>query len=190
MPDNTTQTSKAAAQAETPPSGSTGSGTSGGSAAYETFDAFLATQPPEIKDLYTAHVSGLTSALKSERSRGSDLEKQLREAAKKADRGSDLERELTQRADELAQTRLQTTFYEKAHASGIRNLSLAFIAARQSGLIDDRGECDFGQLKNQFPELFIAPVPQATTANAGSGTGRAQADLLSMNDRIRRAAGR
>lgn len=191
--DNTTQTINAATQAETSPSGSVGSkggGASQSSATYETFDAFLSAQPPEIRDLYTSHVSGLTSALKSERSRGSDLEKQLRDAAKKADRGSDLEKELNARADELAQTRLQTTFYEKAHAAGIRNLSLAFIAARQSGLVDDRGECDYTKLKTQFPELFSAPVPATPPGSPGSGTGRAPTDNLSMNDRIRRAAGR
>jgi hypothetical protein len=153
----------------------------------ETFEDWLAAQDEKVKTLYATHTSGLQSALKSERDARSQLEKQMRDLAKKADKGSELEAALTKQADQLSALEKQAAFQDKAHAAGVRNLKLAFLAAAQAGLVNDRGDCDFAKLKTEYPELFLsAPAP----ANAGNGTGTKPTTGVTMNDFILRAAGR
>lgn len=151
----------------------------------ETFESWLAEQPDNVKTLYTTHTSGLKSALDSERKARSDAEKALRDMAKKAEKGSEYEKSLTEQADKLASLQQQSSFYDKAHLAGVRNLKLAYMAAKQESLVSDSGDCDFGKLKSAYPELFLT----APRANAGDGTGGSDKPF-SMNDAIRRAAGR
>jgi uncharacterized protein YigA (DUF484 family) len=151
----------------------------------ETFEAFIEAQPENVKQLYTAHTGGLKTALETERTTRKELEKQLRELSKQAEQGSAAQKSLAETADKLSALEKQTTFFDKAHAARVRNLKLAYMAAQQTGLIDDKGECDFSKLKAQFPELFLS----APSANAGEGNGEAP-KIGTMNDAIRRAAGR
>ena len=151
----------------------------------ETFEAFIERQDETVKGKYTAHTSGLKSALDGERAANKAAQTQLRELAKKAEKGSELEAALNKQADQLKTLETQSGFYDKAHAAGVRNLKLAFLAANQAGLVSERGECDFSKLRTEYPELFTTPPP----ANAGSGT-QSLPKSNSMNDQIRRAAGR
>jgi hypothetical protein len=157
--------------------------------ANETFDSWLAAQPDEVKtkvtSLHEAHTTGLKSALASERDARSAAEKQLRDLAKKAEKGSELEAALTKQADDLSALQKQAAFQDKAHAAGVKNLKLAFLAANQAGLVSDKGDCDFGKLKTEYPELFTPVAP----GNAGNGTASGK-QVFSMNDEIRRKAGR
>jgi len=93
-----------------------------------------------------------------------------------------------QLATELATSKAQAAFYEQARQAGVTNLGLAYIAARENGLLDEAGVADLELLKERFPELFRqkAVMPPG---NAGSGAG-APARQASMNDFIRVAAGR
>jgi hypothetical protein len=150
-----------------------------------TFEGWLEKQDETVKGLLTSHTTGLKSALDSERKARGDAEKQIRELAKKAEKGSESEASLTKMADQLKALETQTGFFDKAHAAGVRNLRLAYLAASQAGLVSDRGECDFSKLRTEYPELFVSAPP----ANAGSGT-QAPPTKTSMNDQIRRAAGR
>ena len=150
-----------------------------------TFDDFIAAQPDDVKTLYTTHTAGLKSALDSERGARKDLEKQLRDLAKQAEAGSTAQKQLTEQADRLQALEKQTSFFDRAHSAGVRNLKLAYLAAQQAGLIDDKGEADFTKLRTVYPELFF----QAPTANAGNGTSETRT-ANNINDAIRRAAGR
>lgn len=152
------------------------------------FDTWLAGQGEETKQLLDGHVSGLKTALVSERDARKALEAQVREAAKKLEQGSEARTQLDQLATQLAGSTAQATFYDAAHGAGVANLKLAFLAARDAGLVDDKGSCDFAKLQTQFPELFArkqAPPP----ANAGNGTQQTP-PAGGMNSFIRRAAGR
>ncbi len=60
-----------------------------------SFEAFLESQPPEIKALYETHTKGLKSALEAERAQNRELAKQAREAASKAEAGSEAQKALS-----------------------------------------------------------------------------------------------
>lgn len=153
-----------------------------------SFEAWLAAQTEDVKGLITSHTAGLKSALDAERDARKKLEKELRTAAGKLQEGDTTRQELEKAANDLAALTVRADFYEKAHAAGVTNLSLAYIAASQGGLIDEKGKADLDGLKAAYPELFASRQPPA--GNAGNGrAGGAQAPA-DMNRIIRQAAGR
>lgn len=158
-------------------------------AANETFETWLEKQDDTVKDLYSAHTTGLRSALDSERAASKAAQAQLRELAKKAEKGSELETALNQQIEKLSALEKQSAFQDKAHAAGVRNLKLAYLAAAQAGLVGEKGECDFAKLRTEYPELF-ASAPAPAPANAGNGTGGATPGKVDMNQAIRQALGR
>lgn len=176
--------------------GGTGSGTGGsgeegqgdGQGQGLTWDSWINEQPEDVKTLLSGHTKGLKSALDGERDARKDLEKQLRDLAKKAEKGSELETQLNDLVTRSESEQLRADFYEAAHQAGVTNLKLAFLVAQQDELIDRRGRVNFETLKRSYPELFgSVRVP---AGNAGAGTGKEASGSQSMNDFIRRAAGR
>lgn len=151
-----------------------------------TFEGWLAGQDETVKGLYTAHTSGLKSALESERAARKAEQAQLRELAKKAEKGSELQEALTKQADQLNVLEKQAAFQDKAHAAGVRSLKLAYMAAVQADLISDKGDCDFSELRKLYPELFTATVQ----GNAGAGTGTQAQRAPTMDQIIMGALGR
>lgn len=152
------------------------------------FDKWLEAQTTDVKGLIASHTSGLKSALDAERESRKKLEKELRATAAKLGEGDATRQQLEKTANDLAALSVRADFYEKAHAAGVTNLPLAYIAAQQSGLIDKDGKADLDGLKTSYPELFGQRQPPA--GNAGSGRAGGQQQPVSMNDLIRRAAGR
>lgn len=149
-----------------------------------TFEDWLK-EHEDVKPLYEAHTKGLKSALNTERTAREELEKQLRKLAKQADAGSDAQKELTETADKLAAIERQNKFYDVAHAAGVKNLKLAWMAAQE--FVDEDGEVKLDAMKKAYPELFTSQ--QKVNVNAGDGLQNQQAPL-DMNSLIRRAAGR
>lgn len=189
--ENSTNTAGAQGSAQ---SGSQGGAQQGGirpdgksAAENETFESWLDGQDETVKSMYTAHTSGLKSALDSERSANRAAQAQLRELAKKAEKGSELEAALTKQADQLSTLEKQAAFQDKAHAAGVRNLKLAYLAAAQAGLVSEKGDCDFSKLRTEYPELFNAPQ---APGNAGSGTNNRAPSGLTMDQIVRNAIGR
>ncbi len=153
-----------------------------------TFDAWQKSLPDEQKGLIESHVKGLKSALDSERGSRKDLEKQLRDLAKKAEAGSDAQTQLTKLADDLSTADRKADFYEAAHAAGVKNLKLAFTVAVTEEMFDKHGRVSFDEMKKSYPELFgTTTTPRG---DAGSGTDRKPKAGNEMNDFIRSAAGR
>lgn len=136
------------------------------------------------------HVTGLKTALGSERESRKGLEKQLRELSKQVEKGSELATQVDKMTNDLTQSERRTAFYEQAHMAGVKNLRLAWLAALDGDLINTQGEVDLGKLKEQAPELFAAPKPIVPPGNAGSGAGSPPAAGPTMNEFIRAAAGR
>ena len=145
-----------------------------------SYDAWLEQQPDEIKSLLDTHTRGLKSALASEREARNRLEKDLRDAAKKAEKGSEMEQQLTRLADQAAEADRRAAFYEDAHRLGVTNLKLAYLVATQ-------GRVNWQALKESYPELFTGPRPPV--GNAGAGT-KEPPKPGGMNEFIRRSAGR
>lgn len=163
----------------------------GAPVAPQTFDQWLEAQPDDVRSLVGNNVSGLKNALDAERRSRKDIEKQLRDAARKLEDGSadvrDHRKALEETAARLQATELQASFYDQAHVAGVTNLRLAYLAASEASLIDKNGKCDFKTLQAQYPELFSAK-DRLPAGNAGSGTG-SRAPGADMNTLIRQAAG-
>jgi hypothetical protein len=155
------------------------------------FETWLGRQDDTVKGLIDGHTKGLKSALESERTQRKDFERQLREAAGKLEKGSEAEQRVTKLADDLGTATRRADFYEVASAAGCTNLKLAWLAVSQDAdLMDSRGNVRMEALKQAFPELFKATQQPAARGNAGSGAGQGGTPTASMNDFIRRAAGR
>lgn len=153
-----------------------------------TFDAWLDKQDVTVKGLLNDHIKGLKTALDSERASRKDMERQLRDLAKKADDGSEAQEKLTRMADEISAADRRADFYEEAHRAGVANLKLAFIVATQDDLFDSKNRVNFDGMKKSYPELFAGTkIPDG---NAGNGTGSLDAGKNDMNSRIRGASGR
>lgn len=115
------------------------------------YDNWIDEQKKEVQELISENTSGLKKALKSERENRSDLEKTLKKLAK-AEKISpeDLEKVTIK----LEAQNQKADFYEQASGEGISNLKLAFIVVVQDDLFDRRGNVDFKELKEAYPELF------------------------------------
>lgn len=156
-----------------------------------SFDEWLDSQDEPTQKLIDSHVAGLKSSLTSERDRARKLERDLKSAAKGLEESSPLKAQLEEAVRDLGEARAQADFNAEAHVKGVLNLKLAFSAAKQEGLIDEKGRVDFAELKNQFPELFAAP--RAAPPGRGGAGKEAPPPKLSgnaaMNAAIRSMAG-
>lgn len=154
-----------------------------------TFESWFGSQDETVKGLIDGHIKGLKSALESERAQRSDLARQLRDVTAKAEKGSELEKALMEVSTQLEAAERRAAFYEEAGRPeiGCLNPKAAFALAQAEDLFDKRGRVDWEALKANAPELFRPRVPQG---NAGLGTGDPPPAHKSMNDFIRRAAGR
>lgn len=161
-----------------------------------TWDAWSATLTPEHKQLLDQHfetrTQGLKSALDGEREGKKALEKQLRDAAAKAEAGSVAQQELAKLADQvqtegakLSEATTKASAYEVLAGSGCTNLRLAYLAAREIDAFDKKGGLDVEALRKQMPELF-----GRRSGDAGAGTNGQPSGGANLNALIRRAAGR
>lgn len=155
------------------------------SADYETW---LAGQPAEVKQLAEAHVSGLKSALASEREQRKQLAGQLREATGKLEQDSEAAKSLQEIAGKLELAERRAVFFEEASRPeiGCANARAAFLLAQAGDLFKKDGSVDWKAVKEAAPELF---GKRTTNVNAGVGVQSAAPGGKSMNDFIRRSAG-
>lgn len=157
-----------------------------------SFDAWLQQQDETARKLYEEHVSGLKSALKSERTEKGDLSKQLKDLAKKAEEGSALKAELDRLAAAQEKTSRRADFLEAAVAAGVTDLKLAWKAVSADGdeFLDRKGQINFEALKAAHPGLFEKPRVPDVNAGRGLGGGNPnKSSTAAMNDFIRKAAG-
>ena len=149
-----------------------------------TYDDWLNNQSDEVKTLIEENVSGLKSALGSERDARGKTEKQLRSAAKEAE-GTAKEK-LEKMADDLKSADEKADFFIAAQVAGVTNLKYAHIVATQEELFDRRGNVNFEKMKTDFPELF-GEKPKVLKGHGGSGQTPPDAKE-DMNAFIRRKA--
>lgn len=162
-------------------------GQGGGQSA--TFDSWYAGLGTDQKGLIDGHVTGLKSALESERTERKSLAKQIGDLKGKAEKGSELEKQLGDLTAQLETLGAKTAFYEGAPAD-VSNPRLAYLAASEGGLINAKtGTVDWAALRSSYPELFRRQQA-APPANGGQGRNQAGGTEPNMNMFIRRAAGR
>jgi len=150
-----------------------------------TYDTFVSGQSEEVKTLLEENVTGLKSALESERDARGDLEKKVREVAKEAE--GEAKEKLEALANELKAADQKADFFVAAQAVGVSNLKLAYIVAIDEELFDRRGNVNFEKMKADYPELF-GEKPKTPKGYGGSGQTPPDAGT-DMNKRIRRKAG-
>lgn len=172
--------------------GSTGNGNNAGVEGSTeptlTFETWSESLPEEQKSLIANHTKSLKGALDSERETRKGLEKQVRDLAKKAEAGSDTQMQLTKLADDLQSADTRATFYEEAHAAGVKNLKLAYTVAVSDEMFDKHGRVNFDTMKKSYPELFAST--STPRGDAGSGTNQTGHGKRNMNDFIRAGAGK
>ena len=154
-----------------------------------TYDGWLDTQDEDVKQLVTSHISGLKSALDSERDQRKKLAKQVSDLSKLSEGNEQAQAQIAQISDQLNAMNRQTSFYEVAHGAGVADLRAAYLIAQDRNLINDKGDVDIDGLKAVAPYLFSRKTTIAPS-NAGNGTLAKPTRPLGMNDAIRQAAGR
>lgn len=147
---------------------------------------WLAAQTESVRALADAHTAGLRNALDAEREQRKDLARQLRDLAPKAEKGSDLERSIADLTAKHEAAERRAAFMESAGAANCTNPRAAYLVAVAEGHFKRDGSPDWAALAAMAPELFR----RATPTNAGAGTGTPPPGKASMNEFIRRAAGR
>lgn len=170
-----------------------GNGSGGGESSEQAeelvYDDWFGQQPDEVKSLLDEHTSGLKSALGSEREARREAQKQLRAVADDLKEGSEARGKLTKLADDFAEAEAKTDFYEQAHGEGVTDLKLAYIVAKEEGLIDKRGKVDFTKMKEAHSSLFVSKKRPPGHGGQGAG-GEGSGQPKDMNAAIRAAAGR
>lgn len=168
--------------------GDGGSGTGRAGTESPTFETYYAGLDETHKGLVDGHVTGLKTALQSERTERANLTRQINELKAKAEKGSDLEKQLGDMATRLEQAERRATFAEDAIKPevGCTNVKAAYALALAEDLFDRQGRPDWARLKAAAPELFR----RAGSGSADGGAGNNQTPRFGMNEIIRRAAGR
>ncbi len=134
------------------------------------FNTWIDEQEDDVREMLETHTAGLKTALTSERDAQKQLSADLAAAVASSAAGSASEGELRQKMEkitaDLASAAGRADFYAAGHKAGVTNLSLAFLAAKESDLIGADG-VDFEKLKTGYPELFAGV--QRSPGNAGNG---------------------
>jgi len=154
------------------------------------YDDWIKEQPDEVKTLLEGNVSGLKSALKSERDLRADLERDLKDLT------NTLEGEPKAKAEELlgeyAKATEKVGFYDDALQAGVVNPALAYHIVVSEKRIDRRGRVNFTELEADYPDLFTKKarrpnVPSGAGEGGNAGTPQNEGDPL--GNAIRKAAG-
>lgn len=182
------------------PDGGTGSGTGDNGSGEDVkkqdqqkdvleWDTFHKSLPTEAQKLISDRESGLKTALSSERDARKDAESDLRAVAADLEKGSEAQEKVLKLADQVAAGAQKADFYEDAHGNGVTNLKLAYHVATTEDLFDKRGNVNFKEMKEEYPELFVKTKAPAGDGGEGTG-GKLPGKKVDMNALIREKAGR
>lgn len=146
----------------------------GGGATPQTWETWFEAQSDEVKNLYKAHHDGLLNTVKATRTERDQLAQQLKDATSKLQEGSEVRQALESLSGQLETANRRAAFYEQATSRevGCRNPRLAWLAAQESGAIDDKGAVNWETLKQGYPELFgptQPPTPKVPPTNPAGG---------------------
>lgn len=119
-----------------------------------TWDAFLASQPEPVQQLYHAQTKGLKNALDAERQNRKDLEKKMGAAAEQLKELPELQKILQTVQGDLQAANQRANFYQEAPAQGVADYELAFIAAQNGFIEPETGAVNWEGLKVKHAVLF------------------------------------
>lgn len=144
------------------------------------FDSWLNGQDEAIKGLVNGRLTNLSSALDTERGDRKEIQRQLTALKAEGDPAA-LKTQIATLQATLDEQTARNEFAEDAHAQGVTNIRLAYLAAKDADLLGKKNLWD--ELKKQSPELFAKKA--TPPAAAGNGSGAQPAGALTMNDLIR-----
>lgn len=169
----------------------------------EDFDAWLASQAEDMRTLvgglHEKKVSGLRTALQSEREeRKTERRKwqdQAAEAAKATGAEKDsalkaLQADITSAGERADAANARADFFADAHDAGVQDVRTAWAAIREYELYDRKGHPDIAALKERCPYLFLAPRPTPPRVDAGAGANLPPAAANDFDSNLRRLTGR
>lgn len=140
-----------------------------------TFEAWIESQPEEIRTRFEQGTQGLRSALKSERDNTKSLSGQLKELQEKVTAGSEAARQIEMLQAQLAdsekkrvEAERKESFAASAAGAGCANAKAAYAIAVSGDLFKKDGMPDWEAIKAEAPELFGVKQP---AGHAGTGTG-------------------
>ena len=143
------------------------------------FDSWLGGQDEAVKGLVNGRLTNLASALETERNDRKELQRQLT-SLQKIGNPTELKSELEKVQASLTAQEERNAFNEAAHAQGVTNLRLAYLAAKDAQLLGKKTLWD--DLKGANPELFRKTV---APTGAGNGSGARPSAALTMNELLR-----
>lgn len=144
------------------------------------FDAWLAGQDDAVKGVVGKGLSKLSTALESERGDRKAVVAQLKALQAEGDPAKQ-KQQIAELQATLAEQTVRNEFAEEAHAQGVTNIRLAYLAAKDGELLGKPKLWE--KLKESSPELFQKKVVGA--GNAGHGSGAQPGGAPTMNDFIR-----
>jgi len=152
------------------------------------FEAWLAQQPDDVREMYERHISGLKSALEREREAHKTLEKQLKRISKGEEVPEGIRSQLEQLEQALNTTRRRADFVTEAAQRGAKYPKLLLAAVDIEGIesLDDDGL--WKGLAEQYPDLFSSK-PQVRSGG-DAGTGEKPPETPNVDQFIRTLAGR
>jgi hypothetical protein len=124
-----------------------------------TFEAMMATLPEDQRTQVETHIAGMSTALKQERDERKRLERELKKVTPIAEEGTQVKQQLEQVAAAAAEEAARAAFYEQAMQAGVQRSSmrLAYLAARDAGLLAADGVADWDAMQESYPNLFEQP---------------------------------
>lgn len=170
-----------------------GSGENNNQGDPETFDTFedwynsLSEDQKKVVGPGKAHFDTVYSTLSTVRDERDDFNQKWRDAIKQL-KDSPEKQKLQEALDE---TERRANFYETATDNKCLNIKAAYALAKSQELFDKKGNPNWAELQKQAPELFGEKKRELPRkGNAGSGTSGRTPASSTMNDWIRKSAGR
>lgn len=146
------------------------------------FDAWLETQPEDVKSLLTERFTALENTVKATREERDNLSSELKQMAKHVDANSDAGKQLAEAISRAETSERKSSVLEDAVRVGVKNPLTVYAVAITENLFTEDGKPDWEQIKLKAPELFTA-----SSINSDAGSGTNQKPEKSFNAEIRKA---
>lgn len=153
--------------------------------AKDKFESWLENQPDEVKELLKERFESLENTVKATRGERDNLNKELKELAKKVTEDSEAGKQLSDLRARLDASEKKSNFIEQALKQGATKPSAIYAVANAESLFTEDGNPDWNKIKETIPEFFKVTN---TSNNAGSGTNKNALPKHNVNDAIREAA--
>ena len=157
------------------------------------YDSLSDDLKPAAEKYREFHTSKVKTALEAERTERKKIAKELKELASKPVDATAWEAKIAELNSKASEAETKARFVEEATANGVApgRILKAYAAARYDKLIDEAGAIDWDTLKSEHDYFFAAPAEKvAAKANGGNGVDKKPAPKTTMNQLIRRQAGR